>query len=91
MDKKTTYIIILIAFVVFLLSYIGTAKYKEQQRVAFEDGFRKGQLYEQRNAIAQLQATGIYTISVINEDNETQLVRLDLVKQRTSIDDQPEN
>ena len=91
MDKKTIYVIILIAFVVFLLSYIGTTKYRQQRRVALEDGFRQGQLYEQRNAIGQLQATGIYTISVINENNETQLVRLDLVQQRTGIDSQPEN
>ena len=80
MDKKYLYIITLVAIIFFFLSYVATINYNERQRLAIENGFREGRFFEQKNALAQLQATGVYTISVIDEKNETQLVRLGIIQ-----------
>ena len=81
MDKKSTIIVVLCALVILLIFYIGAIKFNKMQELAFQQGLRQGQLLEQRNAISQIQASGIYTIAVINENNETQIIRLGLVQQ----------
>ena len=81
MDRKNRTIIILSLALLFLIIYIGVMKYNEMQRAVFEDGLRQGQLLEQKNVVAQLQASGVYIIPIINEKNETQLLRLGLIAQ----------
>ncbi|MEK6826740.1 MAG: hypothetical protein AABX90_03860 [Nanoarchaeota archaeon] len=80
MDKKSRIILALIAVIVFLVVYILASKYNQtqlqRQQTAFEEGFRQGGLNEQRNAISQVQAVGVYTITVIDEKNKTQLIKL---------------
>ncbi|MBU0666610.1 MAG: hypothetical protein KKC26_04560 [Nanoarchaeota archaeon] len=85
MDKKTTIIYILIAIIIFLIAFIIASKYHqiqlEKQQLAFQEGIRQGQLSEQRNALTQIQTTGTYTIPIIDETNQTQLIKLGIIQQ----------
>ena len=81
MDKKSIVIIVLVILVLILLGYIMISKFREGQELIFQEGLRQGQLLEQRNIIAQIQASGVYVIPVINENNETINIRLGLIQQ----------
>lgn len=89
MDRKSTIIIALLVIIVFLIAYIAGSKYQEvmlkRQELAFEQGFRSGQLNEQRNAISQIQNIGFYTINYLDENNETQPLRLSLVPSTSNL------
>ena len=87
MDKKSSIIILLSVLLILLIIYIGAVKFNDARELAFQQGLRQGQLLEQRNAISQIQSTGIYSIPIINEKNETQVLRLGLLQENSLQED----
>lgn len=84
-DGKNYLIVVLILIIVALGVYIGISKYNQKQaalqQAIYEKGLQDGQLYEQRNVIMQLQSQGFYSLSFLDEQNETQTIYLSLIQQ----------
>ena len=90
MDKKNIAILVLIVLIIFLIGYVGAIKLNQRQQLIYEEGVGFGQLLEQRNAISQLQNNGFYIISFLDGKNETQIIRLGVIQQRASVEQEKE-
>lgn len=85
MDKRTIAIYILIIVVVFLIGYIGAIKFKqsqeEREQAVYEEALRLGRLLEQQSVINQLQSTGFYSLTFVDETNQTKTIHLSILQQ----------
>ena len=75
-DWRMTAILVLVIAVVFMGTWMAYGSYQDREVRIFNQGVQNGVLQERANVLGSVQATGFYSINVVDQDNNQQTVLL---------------
>lgn len=70
MDHKIKLILGLSFVVLVLLMFIGANAYSQKQTRVYNQGLQDGVLLQQKNVLETVQATGFYSLNVVDENGQ---------------------
>lgn len=81
-DWKLVTILVLVVVIVGLGTWIAYGSFQARDQAIFNQGVQNGVLQERANVLGSVQATGFYSINVVDQDNNPQSVVLAPVQPR---------